>query len=79
MLNKALYELLPFIYLVTGALIGTLLESPVRYLPALLLIAAGSMVLNWRRKARRAVAQGGGIKRAEPRRRPSAMRRSDRR
>lgn len=79
MLNKALYELLPFIYLVTGALIGTLLESPVRYLPALLFIAAGSMVLSWRRKARRAIPQGRGMKKVEPRRRPSAMRRSDRR
>lgn len=65
MLNKAVYESLPLAYIGSGVAIGTLLDSPARFFPAMLFVGAGSLVLNWRWKARSKAAQA-------KRRRPDA-------
>jgi hypothetical protein len=57
MLNKAVYEALPLAYIGSGVAIGTLLDSPVKFLPAMLFVGAGSLVLNWRWHARSKTAQ----------------------
>lgn len=71
MLNKAVYEALPLAYIGSGVAIGTLLDSPVRFLPAVLFVGAGSLVLNWRWRARSKAAQA-------QRRRPDPARRGRR-
>ena len=52
MLNKATYDALPYAYIGAGLLNALLLQSPVKFLPALLLLGAGLLVLGWRRSAR---------------------------
>lgn len=52
MLNTTTYEALPFAYIGAGLLNAALLDSPMKFLPVILLIGAGIMVLIWRRSAR---------------------------
>ena len=52
MLNKATYDALPYAYIGAGFLNAVLLQSPVKFLPALILVIAGLLVLGWRRSAR---------------------------
>jgi hypothetical protein len=44
----AVYKALPFFYLALGALVAELLESPIKYGPAILFVIAGIQVLLWR-------------------------------
>lgn len=57
MINPTLYEALPYAYIGAGALNAVLLESPLKYLPAFLLITAGLLILAWRRSARARTAR----------------------
>jgi membrane protein implicated in regulation of membrane protease activity len=52
MINPTLYEALPYAYIGAGAINAVLLDSPLKYLPAFLLIGAGLLILAWRRSAR---------------------------
>ncbi|MGH8458683.1 MAG: hypothetical protein ACRESV_04980 [Nevskiales bacterium] len=52
MLPKGLYDTLPWLYMAIGALTTALLESDLKFLPALLFFVAGGMVLLYRRTAR---------------------------
>jgi len=52
MLSKTAYEALPFAYIAGGVLCVSLLESPLKLLPGISLVAAGFLVLLWRRAAR---------------------------
>lgn len=51
-LEKAIYESLPLAYIGAGLMTLLLLESPLKFLPALALISAGLLVLAWRNSAR---------------------------
>lgn len=52
MMNDKLYEALPMLYIASGLANAVLLQSPIKYLPALMFVLAGLMVLHWRHKAR---------------------------
>jgi hypothetical protein len=52
MMNDTLYEALPYAYIGAGLLNGVLLDSELKYLPAILLISAGLLVMTWRIRAR---------------------------
>jgi|GEM_PF-3346337 len=55
MLPRRLYELLPFIYIVTGILCAVLIDSTIVLISSLLLIITGVFVLIMRRNFRRAL------------------------
>jgi hypothetical protein len=57
MLPRRLYELLPFIYIVTGILCAVLIDSTIVLISSLLLIITGVFVLIMRRNFRRALHQ----------------------
>ena len=74
MMNSTLYEALPYAYIGAGALNALLLDSPLKFLPAVLLIGAGLLILSWRHSARsRAARIGRAMQRT---RRPLIARRS---
>lgn len=52
MLPKPLYEALPLVYFGLGMLAMAALESPAKFIPALLLVVAGGMVFSMRHSAR---------------------------
>ena len=49
---QPVYDALPYSYIGAGVCTIVLMESGLRLLPAFLLIAAGLLVLAWRRSAR---------------------------
>ncbi|MEK6805983.1 MAG: hypothetical protein AABY95_04985 [Pseudomonadota bacterium] len=51
-LNQPTYQALPYAYIVAGLFSAALVDSSLRFLPAFLLVAAGVLVLGWRRSAR---------------------------
>ncbi len=51
MLNKTVYDALPYALLGAGLLSLISLDSRLRFLPALLLVSAGLLILAWRREA----------------------------
>ena len=55
MLPRRLYELLPYIYIVTGILCAVLIDSTIVLISSLLLIITGVFVLIMRRNFRRAL------------------------
>jgi hypothetical protein len=52
MMNSTMYEALPYAYIGAGLLNAALLESELKYLPVILLIGAGLLVMSWRHSAR---------------------------
>jgi hypothetical protein len=52
MLPRGLYEALPWLYMAIGAMTTALLESEIKYLPALLFFSAGTLVLMYRHVGR---------------------------
>jgi hypothetical protein len=48
MLPKGLYDALPWLYMALGALSAALLASDLKYLPSLLFVLAGMLVLAFR-------------------------------
>lgn len=52
MLPKGLYDALPWLYMAGGGLVTAVLESDLKFLPALLFFLAGGMVFLYRRAAR---------------------------
>ncbi len=54
MLPRLLYELLPFIYIVTGILCAVLIDSTIVLISSLLLVVTGVFVIMMRRNFRRA-------------------------
>lgn len=67
MLSRPIYEAMPKLYIAAGALNVAVLDSPLKYLSAGLLIGAGILVMLWRRQSR------GTVKRS-----PVAVRRARR-
>ncbi|MDD3763351.1 MAG: hypothetical protein PHP86_08700 [Nevskiales bacterium] len=72
MLNKTLYESMPAIYIGSGVASLLLMDTALRYLPGVLLIAAGALVALWRYQARstqpaRRSLGGGAAGRTRPR------------
>lgn len=57
MMNSTIYEALPYAYIGAGALNALLLDSPLKFLPAILLIGAGLMIIAWRYSARSRAAR----------------------
>lgn len=57
MLPRQLYELLPYIYVVTGILCAVAIDSTIVLISSILLIVTGVFVLIMRRNFRRAVHQ----------------------
>ena len=57
MLPRQLYELLPFIYILTGILCAVLIDSTIVFISSMLLIVTGIFVLIMRRNFRRAISQ----------------------
>ena len=53
MLPRSLYELLPYIYLVVGAVSGLMIDSSLIFIASLLLILAGTLTLYMRRAYRK--------------------------
>lgn len=53
MLPRMIYEPLPYFYLAIGGLLTVALESPLKYLPVVLFVCAGLLVLSMRRYFRR--------------------------
>ncbi len=51
--NQSTYDLLPYTYIAAGLLSGSLMDTDFRFMPTLLLISAGFLVMGWRRAARR--------------------------
>lgn len=51
-LNKLTYDALPYGYIAAGVMNAMLLDSGLKYLPVIVLIAAGLLVLAFRRSAR---------------------------
>ncbi|HVT35084.1 MAG TPA: hypothetical protein VHE37_05855 [Nevskiaceae bacterium] len=52
MLSKTAYDVLPYAYFGAAVLDVALLHSPLKYVPAVLLVLAGVMVISWRKAAR---------------------------
>lgn len=52
MLSRPIYEAMPKLYIGAGILNVAVLDSPLKYLSASLLIGAGVLVMLWRRQAR---------------------------
>lgn len=50
--NQATYDLLPYAYISAGLLNGMLMDTDLRFMPTLLLVSAGFLVMAWRRSAR---------------------------
>ncbi len=57
MIPKAVYELLPYIYLSIALALILLIDDPVRFLPAAIFGICGLMVFIWRRQNRRELAE----------------------
>jgi hypothetical protein len=57
MMNSTMYEALPYAYIGAGALNALLLDSPLKFLPAMLLIGAGLLIIAWRYSARSRAAR----------------------
>jgi len=55
-LPKSLYEILPFFYILIGMGVILFLESPIAVISGGLLVAAGVLVLQMRRRNRQALA-----------------------
>lgn len=74
MLSRPIYEAMPKLYIGAGILNIVVLDSPLKYLSAGLLIAAGALVMLWRRQARsKAPGRASATQRAgirKPRSRP---------
>lgn len=69
MLSRPVYEAMPKLYIGAGVLNVAVLDSPLKYPSAALLIAAGILVTLWRRQARRKTP-GRAPAPAKPRSRP---------
>lgn len=52
MLSRPIYEAMPKLYIGAGILNVAVLDSPLKYLSAGLLVGAGILVILWRRQAR---------------------------
>jgi hypothetical protein len=68
MLPKGLYDALPWLYMAMGATVTALLESDLKYLPAVLFVIAGVLVLLYRSAGRRAAAHAPARPRPGPHR-----------
>lgn len=52
-LSKKTYDALPYLYIGMAFLIMFFMDSRLKYLPALVLLFAGLLILAWRKSARR--------------------------
>ncbi len=57
MIPKALYELLPYVYISIALGLVILVDDPARFLPAFIFGVCGVMVLRWRRQNRRELSE----------------------
>lgn len=74
MLSRPIYEAMPKLYIGAGILNIAVLDSPLKYPSAALLIGAGILVMLWRRQARsRASRPGPSAPRAGVHGRPSRI------
>ncbi len=67
MLPRGIYEALPWIYMAVGAITPALLDSDLKYLPALLFFVTGGVVLLLRRNARSALNRRVNVSVGRPR------------
>lgn len=49
MMPKSLYDAMPYAYMAFGASITAVMDSPLKYVPAILFISAGMLIFSWRR------------------------------
>ena len=48
MMQRNLYDAMPYAYMTFGALTTALLDSPLKYMPAILFFSAGTLIFTWR-------------------------------
>lgn len=66
MLPRRLYELLPYLYIVTGIVSASLIDSAIVLMSSMLLILAGVFVLFMRKRFRRSLQKGSCLIRLNP-------------
>lgn len=57
MIPKALYKLLPYVYISIALGLVIFINDPARFLPATIFAICGIMVFRWRRQRRRELAE----------------------